>query len=120
MSKVYSLGDEGGWTEEFSDVLYQLEECGELVVGANYYVADAITSNASDFFKLDALIDQLSDTAGDIVGECAEDFPELSEEKWIELESLIKDWLDKNVPITFYTAENIKQYQVTEADITSI
>ena len=53
--------------------------------------------------------------AWDEADEFAEDWPNLPHAKWAELDALVTDWLNKNVPVTFWTVRDVKPVTVTEA-----
>jgi hypothetical protein len=50
-------------------------------------------------------------------GEWVEDFPDCSREKQKELESLINNWCDENLDVTFYDVSNVEEMKITEEDL---
>jgi hypothetical protein len=60
------------------------------------------------------LVEHMQDQAWQEADEYAEDWPNLPEAKWAELDALIHDWLNKSVPVTFWTVRNVQKVEVTE------
>ena len=63
----------------------------------------------------DLLVEEMQERAWDEADEFAEDWPNLPDAKWAELDALVTDWLNKNVPVTFWTVRDVKPVTVTEA-----
>lgn len=111
---VYSVNGEDNWSESMEDILYAMEESGTLFKGATYYIGTAVIPEASSFFDLDLMLEQIGYAARDDYDEAAEDFAELNQAQYKELDSLIKAWLDENLPVSFYTVEDVQAQQITD------
>jgi len=119
MTKVYSR-DEERFQDDLCEVLADLDGDGYLEPGATIYEADKVEYVASKFFRggVDNIIETIRDQAWEEADEFAESFAEnITKEKLAELETLISNWLDANVPVNFFTVRNVKPVEVTEAMI---
>lgn len=114
---AYSLDGENYRFDDLDELLAELEDDGELVVGKTIHAGTAIHHNASEFFDVDSLTESMQDRAYDEAGEWAEDFPDLPKEQRKELSDLVDAWLDKNVKVNFWTVEDAKEITVTETMI---
>jgi hypothetical protein len=107
--KCYSR-DEETFYEDLAEVIDGMEE------GATYYEGDKVGQSASYYARgIGAtIIEHAQERAYDDAGEHAESFAEdLTNEKVAELEKLVADWMDANVPVNFWTVRNVKACEVT-------
>ncbi|MCX7207510.1 MAG: hypothetical protein NT086_16315 [Proteobacteria bacterium] len=117
MEKCYSISGEDFNLLSMSDVIDALSSEGNLTVGATYHSADAATPTASSFFNIENLMNDMTSSAEEEVGEWADFFPDVSDEEVAELEQIISKWLDEKVPVTFFKASNIKTHKIKIADL---
>jgi hypothetical protein len=54
---------------------------------------------------IENMIEQVQLDAGETYGECAEDYPDISQEAGDELEAFLDAWAKKNLVANFYTTE---------------
>ena len=82
------------------------------------YKAEKVEQRHLNFININYLVESMQDRASDEVGEWAEDYLidlEKEKNKKSELESLICDWLNKNVSdINFFKVENINKITLEE------
>lgn len=98
--------DQDTWHDELCDVLYELEEAGELAVGARYYKGAAVVPKLSYFFNVDQFLDRLDEALCDAYGDVNDDLSlwnDLDPEAVKSLDAFVKTWLDENciLPIFF-------------------
>ena len=110
----YSLGAEIFQDSTSEGIIFD----NDLQEGDVFYQGEAIYPLPSNFFCIDSLIEYMQENAYDNHSEFAEDYLlDLSDEKVKELETLISEWLDKNVNVSFYTVNNVKKLVVTKGMI---
>jgi hypothetical protein len=111
IEKCYSLNNEDYNFATF-DELYDAMESDErgAFVGREYWEAEAIHPAPSNQFSIDELIESLDRQAYELGGDYAEEwvFNNLTQEKVLELETMIKTFLDANMKCNFYEVKNIK------------
>lgn len=99
----------------YSDVQSATYDCE---VGAIIYEGDAVEPCASEFAPdADWVLEYMNEQACDNLGECAEDWPDVTKEAKKELDAFLKDWAVRNCPVNFYRVENVRDYVVTEEDL---
>lgn len=112
--KCYSLNDED-YTDDLYQLFEELDDDGELKVGATYYVATKEHPEPSSFFDVDFFLETANERAWDSCGEIAEDYAKyIKEEATKELKEFISNWADKNAPCHWYMAKNAKKLTVTQ------
>jgi len=119
MSKAYSRNEED-YDDDLNEILAALDDDGYLEPGATIYEGDKVEYKASDFFRrgADTIIEHIKDQAWQEADEFAESFADnLTKKKLAELETLISNWLNANVPVNFFTVRNVRPIEVTEAMI---
>lgn len=116
---VYSLDGENFRFDDINEALAELEVEGDLVDGHMIEAGTPTRHEASEFFRIDDLIDGLRDRAYEEAGEWADDFPDLSKDQRAELESIISNWLDRSIKVTFWTVNGAKPFEITQALIDS-
>ena len=112
---VWSRNDEDYRHNELSDLInYEELQAGDVVYRGimKGYEPSRFVPDAS------WIVEQMNEQACDVGGEWAESWPEPSDEACAELDSLLKDWANKNCgPCTFYTVEKTEPYTITEDDM---
>lgn len=115
MAMVYSRNNEYFIFESMAEILSDMNDDGDLVVGNIFWQAEAEEFKASEFFSADSLIEDAQTQAYDHGGEWAEDFgDDISKEAKAELERLISEWADKHVSVRFWRCKDAKEVVVTE------
>lgn len=110
------------WSDDEECFNYQclqdLLDCNDhLEAGDVVWVGKACKPSVSHLISVDRFIDDMKDSAYDVAGEYAEDFAnDVSAEAIKELEDYLRDWVEKNCAITFYTVKEVKEYVLTEED----
>jgi len=115
----YSFNQEDYTLDCLGEVLQQLDDRGDLQEGVVFYEGEAVRHAPSYYFDVDDLLDGMRDRAYDDAGEWADTFPDLPKEKVAELKSLVSNWLDSNLTITFFTVRNERKVEVTAEMIAS-
>ena len=127
MNKCYSVNEEDYNMTEFSEVLDELECCGELEVGREYQEADAIPHSVPEFVhsNLDYMLESLDQNCFDDLGELWDN--ELTSVKfdnpsaYKELETFMIDWIEKNTRYSsFWKVKNSVTKLITQDDIDSV
>lgn len=120
MTKAYSRDGEAFY-DDLTQVLDDLDGDTGLASGDTIYEADKVEHKASNLFRfggVDRIIEAIQEQAWEEGDEFSEGFADnIPQEKLAELERLICDWLDANVPVNFFTVKNVKTIEVTEAMI---
>src|SRR5471030_1432361 len=88
-----------------------------LEVGATVYVADAEPIALSRLVDAEDVLDTMRDRASDIVGEHADDYPDVDKGAEAELSELLAGWIAKHCPPRFYEVSNVRPYVLTADDI---
>lgn len=94
-----------------------LDSHDDLEVGDQVYVGDVVDPDWPAFFDASDLVESLNERAYDTCGECAEDWPQVSDEAKCEFENFMKQWITKHCPVTFYTVANVRPYSITAEDL---
>jgi hypothetical protein len=97
-----------------------LDNYGDAIsYGSTVYVGDKVDASKDTLRLVDAddIIDMMSERAWDNFGECAEDYPIVSEEARQELNDMLKGWTEKHCKPSFYWIKNVREYVVTEEDV---
>lgn len=115
--KCYSTDEEVYQYETLGEAMDAIDGDFGLEDGQIIYEGDAVRRTPSHYFRMDHLLDNMSERANDEGGEWADGFPSLTKEKHDELDALIKGWLDANLTVGFYTVENVKRIEITQAMI---
>ena len=115
MAKCYSINGEDFNEDSLDDLI---ENYG-LKIGDKIFIGDIVIPFPSQFFNIDDFFECLVNRAINTHYEYAENFmQELGDDKAMELESLISNWLDKNVSVDFCGVKNIVYHILTEDDFT--
>lgn len=112
--------DQDTWHGELGDVLYELEEAGELAVGAKYYKGATIVPKLSYFFRVDDFLDRLDEALFDEYGHIGDDLSlwNVLDPKAIRsLDVFVKEWLDEHCVLPIFLVGNIEECFVTEEDL---
>ena len=85
----------------------------ELEIGDVFKEGDVCYPVASNYFDIDVILDNASEAAGDECGDFAYGFTNINQDKKLELQKLIHNWVNKNIPIDFFLVEEIVEKTVT-------
>lgn len=110
--KCYSTNNEDYNYTEFGDLL----DGNDMEVGDTIYIGEAVHPDVSDLVNIDFLLEDIGQHAYDLVGEHADDYPNVSKEEINALKSTICDWLEKYAPPTFWTVKNVVEHVLTDDD----
>ncbi len=111
MSKSVWCHSEDRSAEQWIDACNTREQAIANGIGAYpgrvFFIVRADTPNPRGFF-LDAsgLLEDASERAEDECGECATDFPDVSDEAKRELDAMLSDWIAKYVTANFYVYDD--------------
>jgi hypothetical protein len=119
--KVFSLNGED-WVEDWSTLIYRLTDEHETenetnLIGKTYYEGDKVPISMKKLVNINSLIDTMNETAWNIAGEYADDWPGLNDEQKQELEQMIADYLTKANVREFFDVENVKEKTITAEDL---
>lgn len=91
----------------------------ETIVGNVIYYGVGTRPEPIKLFDADDVLEWLGDRATDMVGECADDFPNVSKEATDELNELLKGWYNKHLTVDFWQIDpkTIKEYVITKEDV---
>lgn len=112
--KCYSADEENFSFDSAEEAVESMDDPqpGDLI-----YEGEVVQRKAGHYLpRIDSLLEQMGERAWDDVGEHApEDWPgaELNDAKAKELEQLLRDWMDANVPVRFWSVANVKQIELT-------
>lgn len=115
----FSIDGERYLTGDKKEAMQWLIDEKKLIVGNSYFLGKSKPPLPSSLFDVEDMLYQMQERAYDIT-EYAEDFPDLSEEKRKELETLVSKWLDENIEVNFFEVEDITQFKITEEDIKGV
>jgi hypothetical protein len=91
-----------------------------LEVGSVVYFGEKKNVDASDLFFSDWVIDGMSEQAYEMVGEVAENYPNVSKEAREDLNALVEGWINKHCQPNFWQVLNVKKYEITEEDLARV
>jgi hypothetical protein len=123
MEKAYSVNEEYWVTgrEELLDLLmgklHVKNEQG--LIGAEYFEGDQVPVTTGELVDIDTILYFIGDNAYDIMGEHAEDYPNLTKEEKAELKGIIVSFLDKKDPHGFFKIKNVVKKTITAEDLAS-
>lgn len=87
-------------------------------VGDVIYIGETVHPCASEFVPdADWVLGHMGEQAYDNLGECAEDWPDVSKEAEQELEAFLKDWAVRHCKVSFYKVTNEREYVLTAEDV---
>jgi hypothetical protein len=120
MKKAYSK-DEEYWEPDwdtFLDVLMDSlgVENEQGLLGAEYFEGDKVPVTTEELVDIDAVLYVISETAWDVMGEYAEDYPNLIRDEKAELKEMIVSFLDKK-DHGFFKVENVCKKTITAGDL---
>ena len=95
IEQCYSTNDEDFNFQSAEEVFDDLYGEGCLTVGQVYFEADCVQVAPSDIISASSVIEEISNSLWDEVGEVAEDYPAVTKEAELELQKLLEDWLVK-------------------------
>ena len=113
MNRVYSDNEEYWHGYSLSEVIQN----GDLKAEDTVWTGIAEDFDTTSLIDASDIIDLLSERAYDNLGECAEDFPNVSKEAVKELNDFLKDWISRNDNAPYYHVKNVEEIILTQADI---
>jgi hypothetical protein len=121
MEKTYSA-DEWTWETDwdtFLDVLMDRVgvENEQGLIGAEYFEGDKVPVTTGDLVSIYFVIETINETAWDVMGEHAEDYPNLTNEEKAELKEIIVSFLDKKDPRGYFKVEDYVKKTITAEDL---
>ncbi len=111
---VYSINEEDFTHDCVEDALDALDGRDALWVDAVIWRGIGVKKDASAYFDLDRLLEDMGERAYDESSEWAQDFPDVSADQKKELESIVAQWLDKNVTVNFWSVKDVQPITVTQ------
>jgi hypothetical protein len=123
MEKAYSKDGEYweiDW-DTFLDILMDRigAEDEQGLIGAEYYEGDQVPVTTGELVDIDAVLDIIGETAWDVIGEYADDYPKFTDEEKAELKKLIVGFLDKKGRPDYFHVENAVKKTITAEDLIS-
>ncbi len=122
--RANSDGPAKGECWSIDDENYNAHSLGELLdshdylkVGQDVFVADAIPATPETLVDADDIVEMFAERAYDEYGECAQDWPEVTEEAKVELDALLQAWAEKHCKALFWRVENSRAYTLTADDL---
>jgi hypothetical protein len=121
MGKAYSL-DEENWEldwDTFLDVLADREEAEDRrdLIGVEYFEGDSIPITTGEVVDIDRILDGINKDAYEKMGECAEDYPDLTDKEKAKFKELIVSFLDKKDRRNIFNIENSRKKTITAEDL---
>lgn len=115
----YSTNDEDFEFTSLGDLFDELASDGLLEEGTTYYEADFRHVTASDVFSLSCLIESMEERLYEEIGEAAEGAIHATEVAEQELDSFIKQWIEKNTKVCSYykVVGKSRPMKVTASDL---
>jgi hypothetical protein len=89
----------------------------ELAPGDTVYVGTAHRPPLEKLIYVDDVLEPMGERAYEIVGEHAEDYPEVSQEAKGELLALLLGWARKHAMPNFWTVRGVREYVLSEEDL---
>lgn len=91
---------------------------GELEIGSNIYVGEALEIDTQQLVSADSIIDNISCQAYDVAGEASEDYlAHVTAEQKKELERLVAEWAERVEKPTFWRVGSTVTHVVTAEDL---
>jgi hypothetical protein len=87
------------------------------LIGAEYFEGDQVPVTTDGLVSIDMVIEVIHDNAREIMGEYAEDYPNLTNEEEAELKGIIVSFLDKKDPRGYFKVENVVTKTITAEDM---
>jgi len=118
--KVYSENDEDFNYTDVGSLFDDMASVGNLVVGQEYYEADAVDIKHEDYIDAYSILEQLDNEVADDIGDelYANEYTSVSTQEKQELETLILEWAKKYVNLKYYKIKGkTRKMFVTEEDI---
>jgi hypothetical protein len=121
MEKAYSVNEEY-WVTDRATLLDLLMgkfhvKTEQGLIGAAYFEGDHVPVTTVELVDVDTILYFIGDNAYDIMGEHAEDYPNLDEEEKKEFKELIASFLDKKDPHGFFKIKNVVKKTITAIEI---
>jgi hypothetical protein len=121
LEKAYS-GNEEDWETEwgvFLDVLMNELEVSEEkdLIGTEYFECDQVPVTTDKLVDIDAVLDVISETAFEVMGEYGDDYPRLKDMDKAELKEMIVTFLDKKDGRGIFNVKNVVKKTITAEDL---
>jgi hypothetical protein len=115
MSKQVWSKDE----ENFNcDSLSELIRDYDLISGNEVWFGAAYSPSPIRFIDADSIIEYAQERAYDDFGDYAEDFLNgVTDEEKKNLNDFLREWLERNADVTFYSVTDQEKYKITNEDI---
>jgi hypothetical protein len=81
------------------------------------YHGRAVPVKVAQLIDASDIIEMLGDRASDLVGEAADDYPDVSEEAHTELNALLAGWVAKHCEPRCFRVVDVHEYVITEGDV---
>jgi hypothetical protein len=126
MKKCYSIDGEDFSLTDFSEVIDQLSNCHPVIIGCEYYEADAVPYSAKEFVhsNLDYMLETMDENCATNIGEHWE--YELSAVKssnpvaYKELKDFLSVWIQENTRLEkFWEVKIYVERKIVEEDLGS-
>lgn len=98
------------------ETLEELLDSSDLQVGDTVYFGEPFRAGIDHFFDVDHLLNGVGERAYEDYGECAEDYPSVSDEAKAELQGFLTDWARRHCAPCFWRVENVRSRVLTAAD----
>jgi hypothetical protein len=121
MEKAYSA-NEDYWVTDKEMLLDLLmgklnAENKQGLIGAEYFEGDHVPVTTDKLVSIDMVIEVIHDNAREIMGEYAEDYPNLTNGDEAELKGMIVSFLDKKDASRFFKVKNVVKKTITAEDL---
>jgi hypothetical protein len=121
MEKAYSKDGEY-WEldrDTFLDVLMDSlgVENEQGLIGAEYFEGDKVPVTTEEAVDIDAVLYVISESAWEVMGEYAKDYPNLTGDEKAELKRMIVSFLDKKDHHGVFQVENVCKKTITAEDL---
>ena len=93
------------WTGAYDTRAECIADGREQFGGFAFWIQHGVMFSPAEFVPgVDSILDQIADAASCVGGEAAEDFPSASKEAEAELDSLLREWANRHLKCTFWSA----------------
>lgn len=111
---VYSVNEDGNFNTDCEDEIIQ--ECMDNGYDV-YFRGQKQEINLNHLIDAGDIIESISDRAWDLVGEIADDFPNVSKEAKQELQNFLDKWLTDNCTPHFYQVTKVEMVILNREDV---
>lgn len=110
IKQCWSMDDENFRYEELCDI-------PDVETGMMVFKGEAVEVSSRDLICAESILDGIGGVAYDLVGEIADDFPQVSKEAKEELEDILSSWIIRHCQPNFYRVVNVQEHIVTQEDL---